>query len=194
MATSILYRISVLALVALLGACGGGGDAQVAADVDPNAPCSLAAQQAGRQVDRILVPDDHYTVTEAGVGQRTFGPIVYTNSTQSTVRLQVSLAAARTIETPAGMVGTTDVLLGMSVVDETLNQLVQTSGDGCRPAVDDMPAGETANLTEQHRFNIDVLPGHRITISSIASVAKNVGSIGDILINTTNLDFSVSEI
>jgi hypothetical protein len=198
MATSILYRLPVFALVALLAACGGGGDSGSAttASASSAAPggCLLSTVETGRQVDRIQAAQDVRSFGGFGVQSRLFGPIIYTNNTAATTRLQVSLSAQRHIEAPAGMVGTTDLLLSISVVDESLNQLVPTSGDGCPPAVDDMPAGTAATVSESHRFNLTVLPGHTIHITSLASVAPSVGSVGDVVLTTSSLDFSVSEL
>lgn len=89
MATSILYRFSVLALVALLGACGGGGDAGSAAVTSHDPAQYTSTQSVGKTRSLVTI-----TPTESGVITIIAeADIEYRNQTPSESIVDIALGA-----------------------------------------------------------------------------------------------------
>jgi hypothetical protein len=175
-------KLIALALVVFLGACGGGGDAQVppqivgdAAVVQPAASCALEPPAAGQQVGRTLVASDAYSFP-AALSDRAFAPISYTNSTSAAVTVQVQVSSQRTSTAPSG-VGAADLRFFIGILDETAQQLVPSAlANSCDNDIKAQAVGTQRSVTEGKRYSVSVPAGHTMTFTPFSRLMPGAGS------------------
>lgn len=199
MAASFSNVALAFSICLALTACGGGGDDPAPLQIDQNglacinvAPPRVAT---GLQVGRTMVASDVYVFpAESGSQQRTFAPVLYTNASAGTVTLQIATSGARTIQAPKDLAGTTFYQSSVRVLDQTANQFIDAPISSCANLIENLAGGSSASEREVILVNVDVPAGHTVTVTPLGLVAPNVGSIGHMVLTTTDFDMSVTAI
>ena len=116
------------------------------------------------------------------------------DSTAHPTTVQIVITSQRRIDTPVGLSGTTSFDTWVSILDTTFNQYVSSAQDSCDVSVTDIGASASVAYAESFVVNVTVPQGRTFTFTSFARVAPNVGSVGNIVLTTTDMDMKVSVI
>jgi hypothetical protein len=144
------------------------------------------AAGATTDVDGLRVDSDVYTFpADFGVMDRQFTAKTVTNTTAVAFPIEVTIFSARKLQTPAGMVGTTDLRTFIAISNETDYSLVSSQQDWLPELITAQGAGITSGwVRESVSFEVVIPAGKTYSFKPYSRVYPNVGSSGRIVLTT----------
>ncbi len=129
--------------------------------------------------------DEHTYAWGAGNRDRIFAARSVANNTGLPFPIEVSVFSARKLQTPSGMVGTTNLRTFIAILNETDSLGVSSQQDWMPELITAQAAGVTTGwVRESVSFEVVIPAGKTFTFTPYSRVAPNVGSTGSVVLTT----------
>lgn len=129
--------------------------------------------------------EEHTFAPGGGFRDRVFSARTVTNTSGLPYPIEVTVFSARKLQTPAGMVGTSNLTTVISIENLTDSLLVESNQDWVPELITAQPAGVTSGwVRESVSFEVVIPAGKTFRFTPLSRVDPDTGSTGSVVLTT----------